>query len=152
LSLREGEGQTPSAIDCTPPEEFEVEVEDDGTLPPEDEVTSQCPSTLSGKVLTTMIPVAGENHVFEFDGPMIRKQLLANGNGWYGIRETISNSNMWVAIRGDVLAMCRGVCMPLRQGVRLWVGVASSIDVRNMEYIMGPGFMQLGHGAGAVIH
>lgn len=102
-----------------------------------------CPQRLVGKVITALIPVAGRNHEFSFEGavgrPMVRTGAARSPATFEISGPTVSRDAWWIAERGTVKVNCTGGYSPSAFGYRLWIGVASYAGDSDLHMVMGPG-------------
>lgn len=98
-------------------------------------LTRRCPKVL-GKVITAGIRVAGTLHTFKFEGPFTRSSATSVP-ATYPIRPTVSEDGMWIAESGSVTVYCYGFYIPIRSGVRVFVGTASYAS-SDLHMVMGP--------------
>lgn len=111
-------------------------------LPPDEQPGPNCPSILSGKVITMGIVVTARLHTFKFSGPMRRLEVFDSSPTWYAINPTTSEDAWWVASRGKILVSCWGVYVPLTNGTKLWIGTAWGVPGstgHDVSLVMGPG-------------
>jgi hypothetical protein len=95
-----------------------------------------CPDILSGKVITALIPVAGSNHQFDFDGRMTK--IPGTSPARYNVNPTVSSDGQWMATQGWITVSCVGAYTPPVFGVRLWIGNASYAGASDLHMIYGP--------------
>jgi hypothetical protein len=106
---------------------------------PDEEYSDICPQPLLGKVATALVPIAGRNHEFKFEGPFYRvNPLVGRSPAWYRIhRPALSNDSWWMAESGNIQLVCWGRYVTVL-GSRVWGG---TMYVQNTELhvVMGPG-------------
>jgi hypothetical protein len=115
---------------------------DDGScIPPEEEeeYTDICPQPILGKVATALVPVAGRNHEFKFEGPFWRvNPLVGRSPAWYEIpRPTLSKDDWWMAESGNIQLVCWGRWVIVLR-TRTWVGTVY-VQSTDLHVVMGPG-------------
>jgi hypothetical protein len=113
---------------------------DTGECPPEEEEYSDiCPQPILGKVATALVPIAGRNHEFKFEGTFWRvNPLVGRSPAWYKIeRPALSKDSWWMAESGSIQLVCWGRYVTVL-GTRVWGG---TVYVQNTELhvVMGPG-------------
>jgi hypothetical protein len=104
----------------------------------EEEDAGNCPQTLSGKVITAGIPVAGILHTFKFEGPMIRVAPAPSPTRYEVSHPTVSEDAWWIADIGWIAVNCVGVYSPNAFGWRLWIGTASYAGESDLHMVLGP--------------
>jgi hypothetical protein len=95
-----------------------------------------CPSNLQ-KVVTALINVAGTNHQFDFEGPLVRIST-ATSPARYAINPTISKDGQWAATEGWIKVTCVGAYTPSIGGARLWLGSATYAGESDLHLVYGP--------------
>lgn len=105
----------------------------------EEEYSDICPQPILGKVATTLVPIAGRNHEFKFEGPFWRvNPLVGRSPAWYKIpRPTLSKDDWWLAESGDLQLVCWGR-YTIVLGTRTWVGTMY-VQSTDLHVVMGPG-------------
>jgi hypothetical protein len=89
----------------------------------EEEYSDICPQPILGKVAIALVPIAGRNHEFKFEGTFSRvNPLVGRSPAWYEMDQpALSKDSWWMAESGNLLLVCWG-----RYGViagkRLWFG------------------------------
>jgi hypothetical protein len=101
------------------------------------EVSTNCPSVLTGKVITALIGISGTSHEFRFEGPMTRSGTAASP-AHYTVKPTVSTDGQWIAESGWVSVDCFGAYSPTLFGTRLWLGTASFAGDADLHMIYGP--------------
>lgn len=96
-----------------------------------------CPLTLSGKVITAAIQVAGILHTFKFTGPLARVSG-ARSPATYSVHPTVSEDSWWIAESGTIQVNCSGFYSPQAFGFRLWIGTATFAGESDLHMIPGP--------------
>jgi hypothetical protein len=111
--------------------------------PEEEEDARSCPQELVGKVITALVPVAGRNHEFRFEGKfgqgMTRVSAARSPAAYEIAGPTASRDTWWIAERGTVKVNCNGYYSPSAFGYKLWIGVASYAGDSDLHMVMGPG-------------
>lgn len=133
-----GGGTTPPPGDD--PDDPGTTCTDTGECPPEDEEYSDiCPQPILGKVATALVPIAGRNHEFKFEGPFWRvNPLVSRSPAWYEIpRPTLSKDDWWMAESGNIQLVCWGR-YTIVLGTRTWVGTMY-VQSTDLHVVMGPG-------------
>jgi hypothetical protein len=112
---------------------------DTGECPPEEEYSDICPQPILGKVATTLVPIAGRNHEFKFEGTFWRvNPLVGRSPAWYKIpRPTLSKDDWWMAESGNIQLVCWGRYQIIL-GTRTWVGTMY-VQSTDLHVVMGPG-------------
>ncbi len=115
---------------------------DDGTCLPdeeEEEYTDICPQPILGKVATALVPIAGRNHEFKFEGPFWRvNPLVGRSPAWYKIRRpTLSEDDWWMAESGNIQLVCWGRYTIILE-TRTWLGTMY-VQTTDLHVVMGPG-------------
>ncbi len=107
--------------------------------PGEEEYSDICPQPILGKVATALVPIAGRNHEFKFEGPFWRvNSLVGRSPAWYKIpRPTLSKDDWWMAESGNILLVCWGR-YTIVLGTRTWVGTMY-VQSSDLHVVMGPG-------------
>jgi hypothetical protein len=126
-----------SANVCTVPD-FPDGIEDEEDVPSANcgPLSRRCPRIL-GKVVTAAIAVAGRLHTFKFEGPFVRS-AATSVPGTYAIGPTVSEDAWWIAESGTITVDCLGFYLPVRSGLRVWVGHAT-YRTGDLHMVMGPG-------------
>jgi hypothetical protein len=107
--------------------------------PEEEEYSDICPQPILGKVATALVPIAGRNHEFQFEGPFWRvNPLVGRSPAWYNIpRPTLSEDDWWMAESGSIQLVCWGRYV-IVLGTRTWVGTMY-VQSTDLHMVMGPG-------------
>jgi hypothetical protein len=105
----------------------------------EEEYSDICPQPILGKVATALVPIAGRNHEFKFEGPFWRvNPLVGRSPAWYKIpRPTLSEDDWWMAESGDIQLVCWGRYQIILD-TRTWVGTMY-VQSTDLHVVMGPG-------------
>ena len=106
---------------------------------PSEEYSDICPQPILGKVATALVPIAGMNHEFKFEGPFWRvNPLVGRSPAWYRIpRPTLSKDDWWMAESGNIQLVCWGRYQIIL-GTRTWVGTMY-VQSTDLHVVMGPG-------------
>lgn len=139
-----GGGTTPPPPGCDPgtvsPTSVSVASECDGEGE-EEEYTDICPQPIMGKVATALVPIAGRNHEFKFEGTFYRvNPLVGRSPAWYKMdptRPALSKDSWWMATSGNLLLVCWGRYVTV-MGTRVWGGTVYVQDTE-ISVVMGPG-------------
>lgn len=113
---------------------------DTGECPPEEEEYSDiCPQPILGKVATALVPIAGRNHEFKFEGTFWRvNPLVGRSPAWYKMDQpALSKDSWWMAESGQLLLVCWGRYAVIT-GRRVWLGTMYVQDTE-LHVVMGPG-------------
>lgn len=114
----------------------------DGDVIPEEEEAKSCPSLLVGKIVTALIPVAGRNHEFRFEGSVLAPLVRTSGPrspATYVVNPTLSEDGWWMAESGTIKVNCSGGYSPSAFGYRLFIGTASYAGQNDLHMVLGPG-------------
>ena len=105
----------------------------------EEEYSDICPQPIQGKVATALVPIAGRNHEFKFEGPFWRvNPLVGRSPAWYRIaRPKLSKDDSWMAESGYIQLVCWGRYQIIL-GTRTWVGTMY-VQSTDLHVVMGPG-------------
>lgn len=113
---------------------------DVGECPPaEEEYSDICPQPIMGKVATALVPIAGRNHEFKFEGTFWRvNPLVGRSPAWYKMdRPALSKDSWWMAESGNLRLVCWGRYVTV-MGTRVWGGTVYVQDT-DLHVVMGPG-------------
>jgi hypothetical protein len=134
-----GGSGTGTSTGSTGPETGTADGYDSDPPPPQGEDESRnCPTLLSGKVITAGIPVSGILHTFKFDGPMARISTAPSPARYEISHPTVSEDSWWIAEAGWITVLCNGVYSPNAFGFRLWIGTASYAGQSDLHMVLGP--------------
>ncbi len=131
------EGGSPAVPALLAPEPVRIQLLLPTDTPEEDESTN-CPTVLSGKVITAGILVAGTLHTFKFDGPMTRISSPRSPAKYEIGHPTVSEDTRWIAEAGWIAVNCVGVYSPNAFGYRVWIGTASYAGESDLHMVLGP--------------